>query len=365
MQRKRSSSSNSSVTDRSSGRPTRSDLARQRREHRPARRTSRRASPGRSLLARASVPQSPVLVRRVRTAPAVEAAFGKDAVLRKPGHSRARRRYDIALNIPGAEIRLPSLPTLAFSWRIASGALVVMMAVALYFLLSSPTFQVSTIQATGLKRLTLDDLNPILALTGESIVKVDPQAVETRLIQAFPDFSTVQVRISLPAQVHLFVIERQPIINWVVEGQEHWVDVQGMTFPPRGLVEGLVKVEADELPLPAEPDSQISAEPKSTGKKAVASSQASVPLLSEDLVSTILSMRRYLPDNSILLYNTDHGLGWNDPGGWRVFFGSRLKDMDQKLLVYQSVVDKLNKDGVTPTLISVEYLHAPYYRVGR
>ena len=89
------------------------------------------------------------------------------------------------------------------------------------------------------------------------------------------------------------------------------------------------------------------------------------PFTSEDLVSTILSMRRYLPDNSILLYNTDHGLGWNDPGGWRVFFGSRLKDMDQKLLVYQSVVDKLNKDGVTPTLISVEYLHAPYYRVGR
>ena len=88
-------------------------------------------------------------------------------------------------------------------------------------------------------------------------------------------------------------------------------------------------------------------------------------LLPEDLVSTILSMRSYLPEGSVLQYSTVHGLGWNDVGGWRVFFGSRLQSMDQKLLVYEALVGQLNKDGVKPTMISVEYLHAPYYRVDR
>ena len=368
MQRKRPSLQHSSGTARSSGHPTRSDMARQRREQHPARRSSGKASAGRSSagrswLSRASVPQSPVLVRRGRPAPVENTALGKDAELRLSGRSRARRRYDIALNVPGAEIRLPSMPALAFSWRIASGALVLMMAAALYFLLYSPAFQVSTIEVTGLKRLTLEDINPVLALTGEAIVQVDPQIVVERLQQAFPEFSTIQVRISLPAQVRLFVIERQPVIDWVTKGQEQWVDVQGVAFPPRGQVEGLLKVDAEGSPLTASVEPPASADPKAANKNSAASVQARAQLLPMDLVSTILAMRRYLPDGSPLLYSSDHGLGWNDPGGWRVYFGSQLKDMDQKLLVYQALVNKIKQDGVKPTMISVEFLHAPYYRV--
>ncbi len=373
MQRKRPSTHNASEQS------TRIDMARQRRETRPARRSSprpslgrasgSRASASRSWMTNAAVTQSPVLVRRGRAAQAEDTAIGKNASSRKPSHNRARRRYDIALNVPGAEIRLPSLPALAFSWRIASAALVLMMGVALYFLLYSTVFQVSVVDVVGMQRVTLDDLNPVLALTGEAIVRVDPLAVEQRLLAAFPEFASAQVRIGLPAQVNVFVTERQPVIDWVVKGQEQWVDDQGVAFPPRGQVDGLLKVQADASPLPtlvdpqAAPASNAAVGKSASASQAAAISQISAHLLPVDLVSTILSMRSYLPDGSVLLYSAGHGLGWNDVGGWVVYFGSQLKDIDQKLLVYQAVADRLNKDGVKPSMISVENLHAPYYRV--
>jgi hypothetical protein len=58
-------------------------------------------------------------------------------------------------------------------------------------------------------------------------------------------------------------------------------------------------------------------------------------------------------------------LGWNDPNGWEVFFGSQGNDMNQKLAVYKSLVERLQSEGIQPALISVEYIHAPYYRMER
>ena len=323
-------------------------------------------------MSNASVIQSPVLVRRGQSSPAagmaaVAGAAREKGAGRRSYHSRTRRRYDIALNIPGAEIRIPSLPMLNFSWRIASGLLVVMMLASLYFLLYSPVFKVGPVEIFGLKRLTPADVTPMLGLTGEAIVQVDPFTVEQGLRAAFPEFSSVQIRISLPAQVKLFVVERQPVIDWVEQDKEQWVDDKGVAFPPRGSVEGLLRVEADGSPLPAsQPDTVAAADAQAaSGKQAAVQPSLSAQLLPVELVSTILSMRSYVPEGSVLAYSKDHGLGWNDVSGWRVFFGSRLQDIDQKLIVYAALVERLNNEGIKPTMISVEHLHAPYYRVER
>jgi len=41
------------------------------------------------------------------------------------------------------------------------------------------------------------------------------------------------------------------------------------------------------------------------------------------------------------------------------------QDMEMKLSVYQAMVDRLQSEGIQPALISVEYVHAPYYRTER
>ena len=87
--------------------------------------------------------------------------------------------------------------------------------------------------------------------------------------------------------------------------------------------------------------------------------------LSPDLVAAILALGEKMPADTLLVYDSEHGLGWNDPNGWQVYFGQEDQDMEMKLSVYETLVDHLKNEGIQPELISVEYVHAPYYRMER
>jgi hypothetical protein len=87
--------------------------------------------------------------------------------------------------------------------------------------------------------------------------------------------------------------------------------------------------------------------------------------LSPEQVSAILALGAKMPADTLLVYDSEHGLGWNDPQGWEVFFGAEDQDMEMKLTVYQALVQQLQNEGIQPALISVEYVHAPYYRMER
>jgi hypothetical protein len=81
-----------------------------------------------------------------------------------------------------------------------------------------------------------------------------------------------------------------------------------------------------------------------------------------DMVSAILSMSAQAPKDTTLVYDAKHGLGWKDPRGWDAYFGN-VKEIEMKLRVYNALLEKLKKDDVQPVLISLEYVHAPYYRL--
>jgi hypothetical protein len=82
-----------------------------------------------------------------------------------------------------------------------------------------------------------------------------------------------------------------------------------------------------------------------------------------ELVAGILVMRAQAPEGTDLVYDPQYGLGWKDPRGWDIFFGLEGDDIESKLVVYKSIVEKLEANGVTPTLINLEHIHAPYYRL--
>jgi hypothetical protein len=87
--------------------------------------------------------------------------------------------------------------------------------------------------------------------------------------------------------------------------------------------------------------------------------------LQPDLVQTTLAIQPYLPEGAQLMYDQDRGFGWQDTRGWEVYFGQQIVDIEQKLAAYQTLVDTLTDQGIQPVLISVEYLHAPYFRLER
>jgi hypothetical protein len=267
-------------------------------------------------------------------------------VTRARVRSKPRRRYDISLNVPGAEVRLPSLPAIQFGWRGASGLLMIMMLAVVYLLYFSPFFKVDVIEVVGLQRLTLAEITPVLGVVGESITAVDPSAVVSKLQTKFPDLESVKVSVSLPAVVKLTLVERQPVIAWVQDVEEQWVDAQGIAFPPRGEVSELLRVYASSS-IPGE---------------GVGGSVT--PFIPPDVVKMIVEMRAYLPEGATMIYDADHGFGWQTDT-WQVFFGKELKDIDLKLNLYMALVDQLKQQGKQPALISVEFLHGPYYRMER
>lgn len=284
----------------------------------------------------------PVMVRGGMINPALP--------LRKSGKSTARRRYDVTLNVPGAEMRLPSLPQIKLDYRMISGILVAGLAFLLYYLWNTPTFRVDGATITGLQRLNSRDVNSVLDIGGEPVFAIDPQALVQKAREAFPEFSSISVQVSLPHEVQVSVEERQPILTWKQDGRTLLIDANGVAFPQRdlsGAAPALV-VEASNSP----PVLQRLGDADSN----------SMQFISVDMVSAILSMSAQAPKNTSLVYDSRHGLGWKDNRGWDVYFGD-VRDIDMKLRIYQSIIKKIGKGEAKPALISVEYPYAPYYRL--
>jgi POTRA domain, FtsQ-type len=293
-------------------------------------------------------PPPPVMVRG--------SAAGLPLQKRKTNKAKARRRYDLSLSVPGAEMRLPALPQVAFGMRLVSGVLVIGLAVMIYFMWNSTTFRVAAAEITGLQRLSSQDVNTVLDISGKPVFELSTNVMEKQLKQAFPEFSSVSVKIGFPKDVRVMVEERTPILSWKQDGRTVLVDANGVAFPQRelsGAAPSLV-VEASSAPIVAPTD--VSA------VGSVMSTTLQSQLLPVEMVSAILSMSAIAPTNSTLIYSKDHGLGWKDAQGWDAYFGN-VRDIDMKLKVYQALVKQLKKEKLKPVLISVEYVHNPYYRL--
>jgi len=264
---------------------------------------------------------------------------------------KPRRRFDVALSMPGVEMRLPSIPQVAFGWRFFSFLLVAALGTLIYHLWTSPQYHVQAAQVVGLQRLGGADINAVLDVRDEPIFAIDPVQLEARLQQAFPEFSSVDVKVSLPGELVVTVEERQPILAWRQDGRTVLVDANGISFPMREQNTALpaLVVEAHGSPLMGDLPLEGSGVQQ---------------FMTVEMVSAIVSMSGQAPQGTPLMYDPTRGLGWRDAQGWEVYFGD-TNNMDIKLRVYKAIAQKLDEDGIQPALISVEHAHLPYYRLER
>lgn len=362
--------------------PRRSDEIRARRESRankvsiPTERGARRGSGG--MARRRAAPRTfnhegpPVLVRgTLSSQPA--------GTRQKSG--RARRRYHVPLSsVPGAEVRLPALPQVRIGWRLVSFLLVALLGFAIYQIWNSPDFQVVAPEVHGLKRLSKQEVTAVLDVSGQPIFTLDANRLEHELLAAFPEISAAEVDVSLPATVVVSVTERTPVLTWQEAGRTLLVDADGMAFPVRangpeapGPVVQALSSPPPLLVAPVQDPLQASVAgvelpgvslPGGTSTGARATALAAQPLLTPEMVRAILSLAGRAPQDTTLVYEEMRGFGWQDPRGWVVYFGDD-RDVDMKLQVYQSLVDRLLAEEIVPALISVEHVHNPYYRLER
>jgi hypothetical protein len=271
--------------------------------------------------------------------------------------SKVRRQYYFSLNATGAELRLPAIPVVNPGWRLLSGLIAILMALILYTLFNAPSFQVHQIEVSGLQRLTPADLQAVLAISGKPVVTIDPQAVKSQLEIAFPELKDIRIRVVLPARILITLTERQPVLAWQVGSDIYWIDPEGILIRPRGEPGDLPLVTANALPPLSNTD-------HSGGKEQTPSNPPEVwgQSTSPQLIQAILNLRQRLSPDTPLVYDGENGLGWQDPNGWQVLIGNSLHDFEAKMQLYQIILEQIQQRGLHPQLISLEHLHAPFYK---
>lgn len=276
---------------------------------------------------------------------------GLPMTLNRATKSKARRRVDLTLSVPGAEMRLPAIPQITIGARWISFLLVAGLSLLLYFLWNAPGFQVNSAEILGLRRLDIRDVNTLLDLDGASIFTLNPAQIESNLREAFPEFAEVEAEVKLPGSLSVTIEERIPILTWHQGGRTLLVDSGGVAFPVRNensITPSLV-IEATSEPVNTE------------GTIEEHDPNQFMPV---EMVSAILSMSAQAPKDLALAYDPLHGLGWKDQNGWDVYFGD-IRDMDIKSKIYQALVGQFENEGIRPAMVSVEYIHTPYYRMER
>ncbi len=352
--------------------PRRSDMVRARR----ASRKSKKTLTGKQRASNASR-NMPPMVTRTNTPTSYVRSSGRKAKGRRGGSNvkEASRRYNVALNTQGAELRLPAIPVVKVGWRIISGFMVILTLFAIYYLWTSPAMQVQGIELVGVERLSTDQVSEALQVIGSPIFTVDRTQMMQILQDNYWELVDASVRVGFPARIVVEAGERQPVLLWKDHQTDYevWVDSNGVSFPKRFEMENLVTVVAMEPPPPLwiteEPEEgedtpEIEATEEALDPEAALLKEHQ--LITPQMVDAILAVGKHAPANTMLVYDPEHGLGWVDPDeNWQVYFGSSPDNMDIKLKVYAAIVEELKAKNIQPALINLEYLHAPFYRLNR
>jgi cell division protein FtsQ len=297
--------------------------------------------------------------RKPRSVPAVTSRRSSTAETpRRAPSSGGRRRLSIATSLAATQprsfgrsssSRSIELPQIEIGLRWLSGLIVIACAGLLYMMWTMDPFIVRGAEVYGASRLSVNEVNSALGLMNQSIVLANTENLEYNLRTIFPDLSSATVTIAFPANIIVTIVERQPVITWAQDNQTLWIDADGFAFQPRGVVDGLLGVSAVAAP-PAPVETDLT---QTFGAR---------PFVAMDTVRALQALAPYVPQGSALIYDPKYGLGWNDPRGWMAYFGSTTGDMPLKLQVYQALVDSLIQQNIDPSVISVEYPHAPFYR---
>ena len=321
----------------------------------PTSRTSRQAyRPESVFLPGTPRPVAPTRLRQLKGS-GLRQTFGvsspvkaKDGNIRRMTKDPHRKGYDFAFSLGRTAVRAPllNLPNLGSRW--VSAGLTLLLGLMLYTMVTANTFKVFGVELTGNQRLTAEDVKARLGLTGQAIFNAVPSQIEKDLRTAFPDLAVVSVQIGLPNHIRVAVVERTPILAWTQDGKTTWIDTNGIAFTPRGDVAGMVEIASSGTPPTPTANPQKSIYEQS--------------FISPAMVQAILSLYPQVPGGATMIYDPKYGIGWQDPHGWSVYFGQNTQSIDIKKKIYQAILDTFNLQGIQPTLISVAYLDAPFYK---
>lgn len=222
------------------------------------------------------------------------------------------------------------------SWRVVSGILLLVLIGALAVFFFSDNFYVRGIAVGGLDTMTVNEVYALLHVDGLHVFWLDPDTIRADLLQS-PTIANATVSVGFPPNaIQIIVEEREPALVWEQAGVASWIDLQGRVMRQREDRQTLLRIQTDPL---IDGSIGVSIDPL--------------------IVTSAIQLRDLLPNVPAFRYHPDKGLGYNDPGGWEVWFGIGL-DMQQKFLIYNAIVADNAAQGTVPTEINLVNTHRPF-----
>ncbi|MBI3242683.1 MAG: FtsQ-type POTRA domain-containing protein [Chloroflexi bacterium] len=231
-----------------------------------------------------------------------------------------------------------ALPQIQVSWRAASLAIVMLLSSLLLHLLSSSDYFVTAISLAGSHYVPGEDIYSASGVNNINILWIDPAQIKAG-VEAVPGIKSAVVEVAWPNSVTIEVVENEPVLAWSQGGQTMWVDKEGVVFPARDELSGLLPIAVDDATVPLAEGSRI-------------------PV---SVVEGALQLKQLRSNIELLHYDSANGLSYQDGRNWRGYFGAGA-DMEVKLAVYETLISDLLARDIHPATISVVDKDAPYYR---
>jgi cell division septal protein FtsQ len=168
------------------------------------------------------------------------------------------------------------------------------------------------------------------------ILWVDP-VITANKVAAMPNVLTATVEIAWPNHAYITVSEREPVLVWDQAGDRFWVDATGQLMQARQYKSELLLILSQQT------------ENLNPGDR-----------IEKNILEGALQLRNLRPNINVLYYKSDTGLSYLDGRNWEALFGVGT-DMNQKLVVYETLVDELMARDLQPEYISVINKEKPFY----
>ena len=224
-------------------------------------------------------------------------------------------------------------------------ALLAVTVFALVLVGSDEHFYLTVIPVEGTVSIPPSTVVEASGLGGIHAFAADPEAA-ARSVADLPGVIAASVTLEWPNQVSIQIVEDSPVAVWQEGGRQFWITGKGSLIPVGVGVPGLLLIESELPPV-------VSEEPQGESSTVTA-------FIPEDVLAGALLLRQLRPNIDKLYYRPSNGLSYQDGRGWRVHFGSGI-DMQQKLVVYETIVEDLLAREQTPSYISVSNQGRPYF----
>ncbi|HUM72186.1 MAG TPA: FtsQ-type POTRA domain-containing protein [Chloroflexota bacterium] len=270
--------------------------------------------------------------------------------LKVPKTARKRQRR----NFRRVRVPVAGIKQVVLSARWVSLLLLAMVVMALVMIGQDEQFYVTTIPVDGANAIPAAEIVTASQLARQHIFAAEPPGAAAGIL-AVPGVLSATVTVQWPNQVHIQIKENSPTALWVEGSEQYWILADGRLLPARAHVLGLLMIEAEGKTATA--TAAATAVPAAENTTPT----ADIAFVPTDVLAGALQLKALRPNIERLYYQPGNGLSYQDGRGWRAYFGSGL-DMEQKLVVYETIIEQLQSQGITPAYVSVANQARPFYR---